>query len=594
MAVLFKAFLVLPLVFLGTFAGTPINQVQKHGFSLGIRNPFGSIQFGFGGQDGGNFDGFQQPPDGTQQPSGKKLEFLTNFRGRWEIHSENAGVSAMQFQLLPNNKAVWFDTTNLGPSGLQFDPPYCHPNFNNASLIDCYAHAVEYDTETGSVRPLKFSFDPWCSSGGLAANGEIISTGGAIEAMRAVRTYTSCDNCEFQENQVALAENRWYSGQQTLEDGSFLLVGGRDVFSYEIVPQNQLQFEPRLFQLPFLRETRDEKENNLYPFVYLLPDGNVYVFANSKSIILNPYTGETIRQLPELAGGSRNYPVSGMSVLLPLQLSADGSHNVDVEVMVCGGNAHDAFKYAENPPRKFLPALNDCNRLSLTQENADWDKEIMPSRRTMGDALLLPTGDVLMLNGAKAGTSAWESADDANFTPVLYRPSAAKGKRFKTLKPTQIARMYHSTSALLIDGKILVAGSNPHQFYTFNVKYPTELRVEKFTPPYLAPELDKHRPVIVEDASDKQLKYGQQFVVNIKLDDQVDASDIKVTMYPPPFTTHGFSQSQRLLVLGLTQVTNQQITAVAPPSGKIAPPGYYMLFVVHRGVPSRGMWVHIM
>ncbi|KAL3535715.1 hypothetical protein ACH5RR_004176 [Cinchona calisaya] len=589
--VFFKASLLLPFLFLGTFARPPIKVVEKNGFSFGIGNPFGGFHFGpFGGPDDhGNGNNNDDDDGGAPKP-----DFETKFHGEWELHSENAGVSAMQLQLMPNNKAVWFDTTNLGPSALEFNPRYCRPLPNNPAVTDCYAHAIEYDTQSAAVRPLKFSYDPWCSSGGLAANGDLINTGGALEAMKAVRTYSPCDTCEFQENVAGLAENRWYASQQMLEDGSFVVIGGRDVFSYEIVPPNQLQFEKKLFPLPFLQETRDEKENNLYPFVYILPDGNIFLFANSKSIILNPYTGETIRKLPDLPGGSRNYPASGMSVLLPLQLSVDGSENVDTEVLVCGGNTPDAFKYSENEPRRFAPALNDCNRLSLTQENAEWDKETMPSRRVMGDAFILPNGEVLMINGAKAGTSAWGAGDDANFTPVLYKPNSPKGKRFKTLKPTNIARMYHSSSALLIDGKILVTGSNPNQFYTFNVKYPTELRVEKFSPPYLAPELDKHRPVIVEDASDKELKYGQNFVVTINLDDNVDKSDIKVTMYPPPFTTHGFSQSQRLLVLGLNEVTNEQITAVAPPSGKIAPPGYYMLFVVHRGVPSSGMWVHIM
>jgi len=64
-------------------------------------------------------------------------------------------------------------------------------------------------------------------------------------------------------------------------------------------------------------------------------------------------------------------------------------------------------------------------------------------------------------------------------------------------------------------------------------------------------------------------------------------------MYAPAFTTHGVSMNQRLLDLGLEDVITENaflgihtITAVSPPSGRVAPPGYYMLFVVHQGVPS--------
>ncbi|GKG28184.1 putative galactose oxidase, partial [Tanacetum coccineum] len=51
---------------------------------------------------------------------------------------------------------------------------------------------------------------------------------------------------------------------------------------------------------------------------------------------------------------------------------------------------------------------------------------------------------------------------------------------------------------LLPDTKVLVAGSNMHAQYTFDGDYPTELRVEKFSPPYLDPALDKDRPEINE------------------------------------------------------------------------------------------------
>lgn len=384
-----------------------------------------------------------------------------------------------------------------------------------------------------------------------------------------------------------------YASQHMLADGSFIVVGGRRSFSYELVPANNpLHFHPKLFDLPLLAETNDEKENNLYPFVYLLPDGNVYIFANYKSIILNPLTGQVIRQLPDL-DGSRNYPPSGMSALLPLVPGPTNTDMLPAEVIVCGGNTRDAAKFSEFPPRTFTPALKDCNRMVVTDPNPQWDKEDMPSRRVMGDMLYLPTGDLLMLNGAMAGTSAWEAADDPNFTPVIYSPYKPKGERFRELKPSKIARMYHSSSALLPSGKILVAGSNPNQFYNFTTKYPTELRVEKFSPPYFAPELQKHRPKIIHKFGNTKLNYGQPFKLYIDLEDKVDESDIKVTMIAPPFTTHGFSQSQRLLVVTLKKVANDEIEAMAPPSSKIAPPGYYMLFVVHRGVPSTGIWVHI-
>lgn len=53
--------------------------------------------------------------------------------------------------------------------------------------------------------------DPWCSSGGLSSNGDLISTGGFKEGIRSIRIMNPCDNCEFQENANGLAAMRWYN-----------------------------------------------------------------------------------------------------------------------------------------------------------------------------------------------------------------------------------------------------------------------------------------------------------------------------------------------------------------------------------------------
>lgn len=275
---------------------------------------------------------------------------------------------------------------------------------------------------------------------------------------------------------------------------------------------------------------------------------------------------------------------------------------IDVEVIVCGGNTREAYTLSDlqQPKRTFLPAARDCGRLKVSQLGAQWQRENMPSPRVMGDMLILPTGDLLLINGAKAGTSAWDAADEPNLTPVLYNPNKPKGRRFQTLKASGIPRMYHSVSAVLPDGQVLVAGSNTNAFYKLpkygdQYKFPSELRVEKFSPPYLAPGLAKYRLKIAEETSDKELVYGGEFNLEVESTEEgmIDQNEIKVTMYSPPFTTHGYSTNQRLLILKIKEVQNGKITVVAPPNGKLAPPGYYLVFVVHHQVPSRGMWVKI-
>lgn len=369
------------------------------------------------------------------------------------------------------------------------------------------------------------------------------------------------------------------------------------MYNYEYVPKGGSSHEIS-YALPFLQETSDPVENNLYPFVFLSTDGNLLIFANNRSILLNPTTNKMVRELPVLDGGSRNYPASGMAALLPITLNDPNPNVTRAEILVCGGADPRAGKFVGKGI--YVTALQDCGRIDITNPKATWRKETMPTPMIMGDMVILPTGDMLMINGAKKGTAGWNFAEDPNVTPVLYKPDNPITQRFMELKSTTIARMYSSTSTVLPDGTILVAGSNPNFYYNFTgVKYPTELRVEKFYPPYFDPVGVPDRAVITSNYKGAMVNYGQDFVIEFQVKkDRVDQSNLKVTMYAPPFTTHGFSMGQRLLVLPIKELKIVglellQVEVVAPPTAEIAPPGFYLVFVVHVGVPSSGIWLQI-
>ncbi|XXG48060.1 hypothetical protein AAC387_Pa02g2599 [Persea americana] len=528
----------------------------------------------------------------------KAPDYETEYAGGWEMVNVNVGVASMHMQLMPlTDKVIFFDATYYGASALPMPPGNCRTYVaNNTMKEDCWAHSVELDINTGKVRPLKIQTDTWCSSGGLAPDGTLVNAGGWSDGYKALRLIRSCDTCDWQEFPVSFSAERWYSTQAILPDGNFIVVGGRRAFSYEFVPKPG-QVNPTSFKLPFLRETSTKVEDNLYPFVHLSTDGNLFIFANNRSILLNPTTHTVVHEFPVLLGGPRNYPGSGMSALLPLKIR---SGPVPAEVIVCGGTPPGAAIAAGDGD--FIPALSSCGRIVITKPNADWRMEEMPFPRILSDMHVLPNGELLMINGAKKGAAGWGFASDPAMEPVVYKPKMPVGSRFKLLVPTTIPRMYHSTSCVLPDGRVLVAGSNTNRLYRLMGTFPTELRVEKFAPPYCDPLLAERRPKIEKESivAGMKLKYGEWFTFRVMSGgDEMKVTDVVITMYAPPFTTHGYSMNQRLLMLNSGEVVNvgpnkYEVKVMAPGSGVLAPPGYYLMFVVHRALPSEGVWVQIM
>lgn len=237
----------------------------------------------------------------------------------------------------------------------------------------------------------------------------------------------------------------------------------------------------------------------------------------------------------------------------------------------------------------------------MTDPKPEWVMEEMPMPRVMSELVLLPTGDLIIINGASNGTAGWEDAVNPVLNPVLYLTNEPDPeRRFVVLNPSSIPRMYHSSAVLLPDGSILVGGSNPHKVYNFTARpYPTELSLEAFHPYYLDPQFVPLRPSIVSvRARQKIVFYGQMFSVVFVLPLHRPHLGISVVLMTPSFSTHSLGMNQRMLVMevvSLAQLSTSayKITVGGPPTSTVAPPGYYMLFVVHAGVPSQAVWVKV-
>jgi hypothetical protein len=505
--------------------------------------------------------------------------------GTWEVVVQNAGIASMHTAVTHYGNVVLLDRTNIGPSQLSLPKGVCRNNpLDRVSTHDCTAHSAVYTPGTNNIRPLFIFTDTWCSSGQFRADGTLVQTGGDADGNSKIRTFSPCSSsgsCNWVETKTPLQLGRWYATNQQLPDGTEIVVGGRSAFTVEFVPAKGRG----QYNLPLLTATNDAQNDNYYPFVHLLPNNLLYIFANRDSILYNWQTHTTVSNFPTIPGEPRNYPSAGSSVMLPLTASSGWTY---AEILICGGSQFGAFL---NPSRQ-LPASQTCGRILPLATNPAWVMENMPIRRNMGDMILLPTRQVLIINGAENGSQGWGFATNAVLNPVLYNPGFAAGTRFQTLTATTIPRVYHSTANLLADGRILVAGSNTHQFYTFTQPFPTELRIEAFSPPYLSAGA---RPAIA--TAPAALGYNKGFTVKVTFAGVLNGV-IELNLLSAPFVTHSYAQGQRLLQLtvsapGKVSGGKYTIKSTSPPSATIAPASYYMLFAVANGIPSVAAWVHI-
>ncbi|KAF9183930.1 hypothetical protein BGZ51_003675 [Haplosporangium sp. Z 767] len=494
----------------------------------------------------------------------------------------HSGVAAQHIALVTPTKMLIIDKAEDNPAKL--------PNGNAA-------HVVEYDLLTNEFRVLDVLTNTFCSGGGFLLNGTLISAGGAEDRLtttfeaekgfQSLRMLQPCDDgsCEIIENPQdpawQMTGKRWYVSITSLPSGKLFVLGGssRSLAVNRGAANNptwELYPKPLNYKPVFMQFLVDAMPNNLYPNVYSLPDGNLYIFANQKSVIYNVERQEEIKRLPDIPGGPRSYPLTGSHVLLPL----DPAKNYQHEILVCGGSEAMLVN---------AKALHTCGRINLHASDPQWEMDEMPTPRLMSDAVILADGKIMLLNGCQVGHAGFLRGSNPNYTPVVYDPDAPLGQRFTEWVPSNIARMYHSVATLLPDGSVFVAGSNQNSEVRFeNVPFPTEYRVESFTPPYLTTDLA--RPEIVSEIP-KKLGYNQKIDVAI---DVKDASkykpEITFMLGHRGFVTHSTHMSQRMTKLVANKVmengTRITYSVVMPPNANLMPPGPHYIHVLNNGVPS--------
>jgi len=409
------------------------------------------------------------------------------------------------------------------------------------------ARTYVWNPLTGENTSQEVASDIFCGGHSLLPDGRVLVTGGAILGRSAgpPTAFIFDPQTSTWTREPDMRHGRFYPTNVALGDGRTAVIAGLDEYS-EPNPQVEI-FVPGTNGEPDRWDLLKGADLSMdfYPRLHLLPSGNIVrVGPESRTKLLDVAAG----RWTDVA--TSHYPDrdDGSSVMLP------PGHT---KIMIVGGA--DIFS-----PDGL--AMDSAEIIDMDDPVPGWsDAAPMHHTRVQANAVILPDGKVLVAGGCE---------DVYQTRPVLpaeiYDPAS---NTWTEVASMTVPRLYHSSAVLLPDARVLWAGANDN---------PT---AEIYSPPYL---FQGPRPAI--HTAPGAFTYGATFRVRSR-----EARHIaSVVLMRPGAATHAQNMEQRYVGLSFRHRGARQLLVTAPTEPNVAPPGYYMMFLVDdNGIPSVSRMVHL-
>jgi Domain of unknown function (DUF1929) len=476
----------------------------------------------------------------------------------------------------------------------------------------------------------------FCTDQVLLSNGEVLVPGGTLyyaephvpgtqfgvaelQGVRSTRIFNPANNTWSATG--AMRYGRWYPSLVTLPDGKVFVASGVTKLVKPVYPDNPLASGTNVEQTETYNPRTGKWRYNgssakhslpLFPRLHLLPDGHVYYDAGGQTF--NPFGQSYDEALWNLAAVYNPRTHTWKSLGVPSGVSSDPAHPLNTSVTAgFRGSSFSVMLPLEPPYTKasFLSAggvlgtspgtyLATASSIVNTVDTSRGDgltsKATSPlaNPRWFPTGVLLPTGQAIAFSGANRD----EVVGPASGFPVeqaeLFDPATGK---WTPLAKGHDPRTYHNTAALLPSGQVLVGGNAPiSSLYAFNQTFPggfsnafRDPSFEIYDPPYLHWGLP--RPSIA--SAPRSIRWGGRITMATP-----DAARVEsVVLMRNTAITHLVDGDQRSVVLRVVAREGDNLTLAAPPSGKVAPPGPYLLFANKRTprglIPSVGRQVFV-
>jgi Domain of unknown function (DUF1929)/PKD domain/Glyoxal oxidase N-terminus len=458
-----------------------------------------------------------------------------NLQGQWTTLANTVPINPVHVALMYNGKVLIVSGSGNLPSDTDYE-------------------AAVLDPQAGTITTQPVGWDMFCNGMVVLPDGRPFVFGGTLQYdpfHGELKSSTYDPSTGTFTDQQSMAHGRWYPTGTVLGDGRVMVFSG-----YSETGSTNTTVEIYTVGSGWSPEYSAPWTPPLYPRMHLLPNGKVfYSGPTTTSSIFDPANNTWTTGVAHTNySGTRTY---GSSVLLPLT----PANNYKPRVIILGGGN---------------PSTASTEIIDLSAASPKWvNGPAMSQPRIEMDATILPNGKVL----ASGGSLNDEDKNTASLNADIYDPNS---NTFSSAGSEAFARLYHSVTLLLPDGTVLAAGGNP-------ARGTYEPHLEIYSPPYLFNSDGSlaTRPSITTSPS--VIGYGTAFGVQTP-----DASSISsVVLIRNGAVTHAFDMDQRYVGLSFTTGSGF-LSVTGPPDGNIAPPGYYMLFIVNSaGVPSVASMVQI-
>ena len=414
----------------------------------------------------------------------------------------------------------------------------------------------------------------WPAGGGHVHGAHYDGERAAYLYLPRQKKFVPVANLNFQPGSNGKGGGRWYPTLVTLQTGQVWAVAGHPDISddFETRHNNNTPeyYSPATNKWTITTAARTAPgalSTDSYPRFHLLPNGRLVSDTAGRGDgkrLFDPFAGAWTADdfsFPNNWDAFYDRGSSATSVLLPL---LPPLHKPRVLL------ANGALAFKCDPDAKSFSATG-------ARQGSAAGKV-----RNHGCAVILPTGNILVTGGVSYLPHPTEP--NASFARGVYETeiydSGAFGgpEGWSTLaagEETAVLRGYHSVALLLPDGRIWAGGSTEgitevKGSSTLTGAGGAEHRAEIFSPSYVS---QANRPSIT--ACPENIGYNMGFQVVTTQAESIG----RVALIRCGSVTHGFNSDQRYVGLNFTKGSGV-LNVTSPPDGKIAPPGYYMLWII--------------